>query len=214
MLLTLAVGETMNRTKASRMFEEAKHYCDEYYPDELEWANGINAETFKNLRSKRFLTEYCWVIYASGFKVSTVEAIFPDLRKAFKGFDIRALSRMKSIKPALRVFNNERRADSFVKGSKAIAAEGFSVFKKRLKQEGVDMLEKLPGIGPITKYHLAKNIGLVDEAKPDIWLERAAEACNASVNELVEFLSDKYDMSRHAVDVVLWRYGADNGLGL
>lgn len=204
----------MNRGRASRMFEEAKHYCEESYSDELEWANGINAETFRNLKSKRFLTEYCWVIYASGFKVSTVEAIFPDLQKAFKGFDIQALSRMRSIKPALQVFNNERKADSFAKGSKAIAKEGFSTFKKRLKQEGVDMLEQLPGIGPITKYHLAKNIGLVDEAKPDIWLVRAAEASKTSVNELVEFLSEKYDMSRHAVDVVLWRHGADNGLGL
>ncbi len=196
------------------LFKEAKHYCEENYPDELEWANGINAETFRNLRSKRFLTEYCWVIYASGFKVSTVEMIFPDLKKAFKGFDIQAISRMRSLKPALQVFNNERKANSFVKGSKAIAEEGFSAFKKRLKTEGVDMLEQLPGIGPITKYHLAKNIGLVDEAKPDIWLVRAAEASNTSVNELVEFLSKKYHMSRHAVDVVLWRYGADKGLGL
>ena len=204
----------MKRDKASRMFEDAKKYCEENYPDELEWANGINAKTFKNLKSKQFLTEYCWVIYASGFKVSTVETVFPDLKKAFKGFDIKALSRMRSIRPALQVFNNERKASSFLMGSKAIAEEGFSTFKKRLKKEGVDMLEKLPGIGPITKFHLAKNIGLVDEAKPDIWLERAAEANNASVNELVKFLSKKYSMSRHAVDVVLWRYGADKCLGL
>ena len=204
----------MNRDRASRMFEEAKLYCEENYPDELEWANGINAETFRNLRSKRFLTEYCWVIYASGFKVATVEAVFPDLKEAFKGFDIQALSRMRSVKPVLRVFNNERKANSFLNGGKDIAAEGFSAFKKRLKKEGVDMLEHLPGIGPITKYHLAKNIGLVDGAKPDIWLVRAAEACDTSVNELVEYLSCEYGMSRHAVDVVLWRHGADNGLGL
>jgi hypothetical protein len=76
------------------------------------------------------------------------------------------------------------------------------------------MLEKLPGIGPITKYHLAKNIGLVDEAKPDIWLVRAANACSSTVEELVAFLSEKYGMSHHAIDVILWRHGADNGLGL
>jgi 3-methyladenine DNA glycosylase Tag len=204
----------MNQDMATRMFDEAKLYCETNHPDELEWANSINAETFRNLKSKRFLTEYCWVIYASGFKVSTVEAIFPDLQKSFKEFDIRSLSKMRSIEPTLRVFNNERKANSFLNGSKAISTEGFSAFKKRLKKEGVDMLEQLPGIGPITKYHLAKNIGLVDEAKPDIWLVRAAEASNTSVDELVRFLSEKYSMSRHSVDVVLWRYGADNGLGL
>ena len=204
----------MYLNKALTVFEEAKHYCEENYPEELDWANSISPETFKNLKSKRFLSEYCWVIYASGFRVSTVESIFPSLRTAFKNFELDSLARMKSLKAALSVFNNERKAVSFLKGSKMIADEGFSTFKKRLNQEGVDMLEQLPGIGPITKYHLAKNIGLVDEAKPDIWLVRAAEACDSSVDELVGFLSKKYNMSRHAVDVILWRHGADNGLGL
>lgn len=196
------------------MFEAARTYCEENYPDELDWANSINPETFRNLRSKRFLSEYCWVVYASGFKVSTIKAIFPDLRTAFKDFELAALARMKSLKSALDVFNNERKANSFLEGSKLIAREGFSAFKTRLQREGVDMLEKLPGIGPITKYHLAKNIGLVDEAKPDIWFVRAADSCSSTVEELVAFLSEKYSMSRHAVDVILWRHGADNGLGL
>ncbi len=204
----------MNQDVATRMFEEAKLYVENNHSDELEWANSINVETFSSLEPKQFLTEYCWVIYASNFKVSTVEKIFQDLRESFKGFDIRALSKMNSIKSVLKIFNNERKANSFLNGSKAIASEGFSAFKKRLKKEGVDMLEQLPGIGPITKYHLAKNIGLVDAAKPDIWLVRAAEASETSVDELVKFLSKKYSMSRHSVDVVLWRYGADRGLGL
>lgn len=204
----------MHKDKAIRMFEEARDYSEENYPDELDWANGISHETYKNLKSKQFLAEYCWVIYASGFKVSTVEAIFPSLRSAFKDFELDSLSRMKSLKSVLSVFNNERKASSFLNGSKLIAEEGFSAFKKRLKNKGIDMLEQLPGIGPITKFHLAKNIGLADEAKPDIWLVRAAEACDSSVEELVAFLSEKYNMSRHAVDVILWRHGADNGLGL
>lgn len=196
------------------MFESAKAYCEAEHADEVDWANSITPETFKNLRAKRFLSEYCWVVYASGFKVSTIEAIFPNLKSAFKEFELEGLAKMKSIKPVLAVFNNERKASSFLEGSKAIAKEGFSAFKKRLQNAGTDMLEELPGIGPITKFHLAKNIGLADEAKPDVWLVRAADACATSVEELVAFLSDKYGMSRHAVDVILWRYGADKGLGL
>jgi hypothetical protein len=196
------------------MFKSAKAYCEAEYPDEVEWANSITPETFKNLKSTRFLSEYCWVVYASGFKVSTIEAIFPHLKSAFKEFELEDLEKMKSIKSVLAVFNNERKASSFLEGSKAIAKEGFSAFKKRLQSTGIDTLEELPGIGPITKYHLAKNIGLADEAKPDIWLVRAADACSTSVQELVAFLSDKYGMSRHSVDVILWRYGADKRLGL
>ncbi len=204
----------MRQDIAIRMFETAKSYCRENYPDELAWAKSISPETFRNLRSKRFLSEYCWVVYASGFKVATVESIFPDLRTAFKNFELAYLARMRSLKPVLDVFNNKRKANSFLEGSKLIAREGFSAFKKRLKEKGVDVLEQLPGIGPITKYHLAKNIGLVDEAKPDIWLVRAADACLSTVEELVAFLSVKYGLSRHTVDVILWRYGADKGLAL
>ncbi len=204
----------MKQATAIRMFEAAKAYCETEHPNEIAWANSITHETFKNLRSKRFLSEYCWVVYASGFKVSIIEAIFSDLQAAFKEFELVKLAKMKSTKSVLAIFNNERKANSFLDGSKVIAKEGFSAFKKRLQNEGVDMLEELPGIGPITKFHLAKNIGFLDEAKPDVWLVRAADACSSTVQELVTFLSDKYVMSRHAVDVILWRYGADKGLGL
>lgn len=204
----------MKQATAIRMFEAAKAYCEAEHPDEVDLANSISPETFKNLRSKRFLSEYCWVVYASGFKESTIKAIFPELQIAFKNFELKQLAQMKSTKPVLAIFNNERKANSFLEGSKVIAKCGFSAFKKRLHNEGVDMLEELPGIGPITKFHLAKNIGLVDEAKPDVWLVRAAKACSSEVQELVAFLSDKYGISRHTVDVILWRYGADKGLDL
>lgn len=204
----------MHQDKAVALFEIAKNYCEENHPDELEWANSISPKTFKYLKAKQFLSEYCWVIYASGFKVEIIEAIFPRLRIAFKEFELENLARMRSLKAVLEIFNNERKANSFLQGSKLIAKEGFSTLKRRLKREGVDMLEQLPGIGPITKYHLAKNIGLIDVAKPDVWLVRAADACASTVEELVAFLSEQYGMSHHSVDVILWRYGADKGLAL
>lgn len=199
----------MDQATAIKMFKAARAYCEENYAHELVWATSIGQETFRNLRSKKFLSEYCWVVYASGFKASTVESIFPELQAAFRNFVLADLAKMRSIRSVLLHFNSPRKASSFLEGSKLIANEGFSTFKKRLKINGVDTLEQLPGIGPITKFHLAKNIGLADEAKPDIWLVRAADACSSTVEELVAFLSKKYGMSRHTVDVILWRYGAD-----
>jgi hypothetical protein len=204
----------MQKSKAKEMFEAAKVYCEKYAQDELDWAYSINQNTFKWMKSSSFLAEYCWVVYASGFKASTIEKKFPDLQNKFKGFDLKSLSKMSSIKSVLKVFNNERKANCFLKGSKLIVKEGFSSFKKRIKEQGVDTLEELPGIGPITKFHLAKNIGLVDAAKPDIWLVRSADACSSTVEELVTFLSKKYDISEHVVDVILWRYGVDKQLEL
>ncbi len=204
----------MHKDTAINMFEAAKTYCEEYCQDELEWVTSVSPDTFKNLKSKQFLYNYCQVVYRSGFKASTIEAHFPDLKIAFKNFDLEILARMRSIKPVLAVFNNETKAKSFLGGCKMIAEEGFPTFKKRLKKEGIDKLEQLPGIGPITKAHLAKNIGLEDIPKPDIWLVRAADKCSSTVDELVAFISEKYGMSHHVVDVILWRYGADKDLGL
>jgi hypothetical protein len=200
----------MDKNKAIKIFEKAWEYCKKNHPDELDWAKNISPDTFKNLKLKRFLTEYCWVVYASGFKVSTLEEKFYDLKKAFKNFDLNSLVKMRDLRHILAVFNNERKANCFLRGCKMISQQGFSSFKKQLREKGIDFFEQLPGIGPITKYHLAKNIGFLDNPKPDIWLRRVAKECSTSVNELVEFLSKKYHISNHVVDIVLWRFGSDN----
>lgn len=67
--------------------------------------------------------------------------------------------------------------------------------------------ETLPWIGPITKYHLAKNLG-VDCAKPDRWLERIAEKHNTTTHDLCASLSNQIGDRIATVDVVLWRAAA------
>lgn len=210
----------MDRIKAIMMFNRARQYCEKNYPNKLDEVNAIGYEKFQNMKSREFLYNYCYVVYASGFEASKVKSKFPDLQAAFKNFEIRSLAKMRSIRKPLAIFNNERKACSFLKGSKNIAGEGFSNFKKRLKcakergEQGLNILEELPGIGRVTKYHLAKDIGLADVAKPDIWLERAAKHCNSTVDDLIDFLSEKYSLPRRAVDIILWRYGSDKKLGL
>jgi len=61
--------------------------------NELAWARSVNGDTFKNLKTKQFLTEYCWRVYAAGFRVTVVENKFPALKTAFKNFDIEKLSK-------------------------------------------------------------------------------------------------------------------------
>lgn len=205
----------MNKKYAKKLFLTALQYCDKHHPRELEWAEAVSADTFKNIKSKKFLRHYCWVVYASGYSANNLETIFPRLETSFEDFDITALSKMKSIKPVLKVFNLPRKANNFLDGAKMIAKEGFGTYKKRLKKGGIEALEELPGIGRITKFHLAKNIGLADTVKPDRWLERAARKCKAaSVEELVDYLSEKFESSRHVVDVVLWRYGTEEALAM
>lgn len=57
-----------------------------------------------------------------------------------------------------------------------------------LLDAGIEFCETLPRVGGITKYHLAKNLG-VDVAKPDVWLERVAAKSGETVHELCGRLS-------------------------
>ncbi len=67
-------------------------------------------------------------------------------------------------------------------------------------------LGSLPFIGDITKYHLARNLG-IDVAKPDRHLTRLAKIFHYDdVQEMCKYLSDKTGDRIGTVDVVLWRY--------
>lgn len=78
-----------------------------------------------------------------------------------------------------------------------IANEGFEIYKKRLKKEGIDALKELPDIDSTTKSRLAWNIGLTDTVEDE---------------KLVDYLSKEFNCSRHVVDFVLWRYEVEDEL--
>ena len=119
------------------------------------------------------------------------------------------------------MFNSVSKATSFLSGAKVVIREGIVPFKARMRADAdatrevfgrvknvdelesvgdlphvLTTLEALPGIGKITKFHLAKNIGLLDVAKPDIWLCRASILCGGdvgypTVSSLVEGVSEQ-----------------------
>ncbi len=195
-----------------RFFSKAYRYVREHSDDELRWARQQSASKFRRFRASDFLAEYAWVVYVAGFRVATIEKKFPALTQAFKNFDIERLRRIRSLKPVLRVFGNRARARSFLRGAQMISEEGFSNFKKRVAVEGPDALVKLPGIGPITKNHLARNVGLASVAKNDIWVGRLVKLFRASSHtEMVEYLSRRHKMKPGVVDLILWRFCADHG---
>lgn len=71
--------------------------------------------------------------------------------------------------------------------------------------ERVEFLDSLPMIGKITKYHLARNLGM-DVAKPDVHLVRLMNRFQFDdVQEMCRFVADITDDRIGTVDVVLWR---------
>ena len=194
----------MNRAKARELFETACEMVREDVPRPKNW---------QRLNEKTFLAVYCGVIFASNFKARIVDAKFPAMKKVFQQFDLAALVRMKAGPTAKKLpIQNLRKTTLFLKGAKQIYDEGgWQQFKKRIqkkrgKKEKLAVLMELPGIGSITKYQLAKDIGLVDTAKPDIWLRRCAKHCSTDVCTLVAFLSEEYHKKQYEVDMILFRY--------
>lgn len=68
------------------------------------------------------------------------------------------------------------------------------------------MLKELPWIRDITKDHLAKDIGLIDTAKPDRHLAWYAKQCSTDAETLVAFLSEAYNKTKYRVDHILFKY--------
>jgi hypothetical protein len=67
-------------------------------------------------------------------------------------------------------------------------------------------LRKLPFIGPVTSYHLAKNLG-IDVVKRDRHLVRLAVHLGfSSAEEMCGAFGDQVGEPISVVDIVLWRY--------
>ena len=155
------------------------------------------------------------VVYVSGFSVAVVKRHWPAMRTAYKDFDLVKLARTKVSKRLLSALpiKSERKAEGFLHGCRIVADWGWPQYRAGLlwerKRYGIEavarVLEELPYIGAITRYHLAMRIGL-DLAKPDRHVARTANEFNATVDEMVEYLSEKLGHSRRYVDAVIFEY--------
>lgn len=206
----------MHQAGAREFYKGALEYMKANYSEDLKWVESITPSTFDGMTFQGFLWNYCWVVFAANFKVKTLKKHFAAIETAFHDFDpekVCALDWPKLVFP----INNKLKINSFLKGAKQIAREGFECFKSRVKgagDDGMEVLTCLPYIKGITKKHLARNLGIRSVAKDDIWLVRLVKKFGAAnVDQLVGFLSNEFGHSQGVVDLVLWQYCADCGCG-
>lgn len=176
------------------------------YAHEIDWQEGVR---FDDLTEERFLREYTWVVFSSGFRESVLRNKFDGLAKAFRGLanasDI-ALNRRDCRRAALRVFGHHGKVSAVLDTCKLIYLEGFVSFRSQLEVGGVEFIDHLPFMGPATSYHLAKNIGL-DVVKPDRHLVRIANASGfESPHDFCEGINALVGDAVSVVDIVIWRY--------
>ncbi len=169
----------------NQLYDEAlKIVMENGYQKEVEWVRGTKLES---VTKEKFLTEYIWVVLNSGMKNSIAKKIFEKFMQTKDFNTIGHLGKREAIKTVLAFSNSY-----------------FNLFLSA--RDKVGYLEMLPFIGSITKFHLARNLG-VDCVKPDRHIVRLAKEYGYDdVNKFCAEIAEQKNERIGVVDVVLWRY--------
>jgi hypothetical protein len=164
---------------------------------------------FDRIQESEFLRESAWTVLSAGFRESVIRGLFASLSEAFLNWHSAKLihERRRDCKVAgLQVFGNERKIEAILDIAALVAECGFGSILKQIGEDGVPFLQTLPYIGPVTAYHLAKNLGL-PVVKPDRHMQRMARAAGfRSPLEMCEVIANRVGDPIQVIDIVLWRY--------
>ena len=178
------------------------------YHAEIEWQASLN---FNDTTETDFLREYAWVALSAGMHEYVIRRYFPIISRCFYDWQSTKIiveQEDKCRHLALRNFNNRRKIDGIIETARIIDLLGFDVYRESICHNPLEALQSLPFIGPVTRYHLAKNIGL-PFAKPDRHLVRLANSVGYSdVQQFCKDISIYVNDSIPVVDIVLWRFAA------
>ena len=180
------------------------------YGNEIRWQLSLS---FENISEEQFLREIAWVILSTGMKEKIVRKLFNDISKCF--FNWTSSEQIVHCKDAclnesLKYFNNERKILAIISAADMLNKKCFEDFKNEIFRDPIKILQEFPFIGPVTAYHLAKNIGL-PYAKPDRHLMRITNAMGYSdVQEFCKEISNLTGDSIPVIDLVLWRFATIN----
>ena len=177
---------------------------------EVEWQRMTDFSTFSEAE---LLRETAWVILCSGFRESIVRRVFDHISLCFFDWESARLvydHRKMCIRAARDSLRNEAKLNAIGACAEMILSEGFDNIKSSVINDPIVELQKFPFIGPVTVWHLAKNLGL-NVSKPDRHLVRLAHMCGYSTAaDLCEELAVVNAEKVKVVDLILWRYFADN----
>lgn len=161
------------------------------------------------LSERDLLRESAWVILCSGFREATVRKLFDYISLCFCDWESAAeitRNRAACVATASAKFCNGRKLGAIASIAEVIAESGFEPLRRRIQDDPIHQLQRLPFIGPVTSWHLAKNLGL-DVAKNDRHLARLAEELGYSdANTLCGDIAEATGERVAVVDLVLWRF--------
>ncbi len=162
-----------------------------------------------------FLSEGIWAILNAGMKEALIRKKWPSIENAFLGFDAAAIvaDAEGCYERGLAIIRHPGKMGAAVEMARVVAEK--SPIRNYLatlnEKELLDFLGSLPFIGKVTRFHLARNIG-VDVTKPDIHLTRITAAAGyASPDALVTAMCSLNGERKGVTDFVLWYWAAHVG---
>ncbi len=187
----------------TEFFERAKAYVELYMSNSLRHYRSIK---FEALTPEKFWHEYVWCVYTSGFNAKIVSQKIGGLLRAYGSFETTNEMTWPAVKALIA---NKRKFEAIQATARRIRKFGWEEFyKKFIKNAPHTLPVGCAYVGDITKYHLARNIG-IDCVKPDLHLTRLATVYNySSCIDLCQNLAETYHERLGVVDFILWAYCA------
>lgn len=182
----------MNQSDIIAFYNKAKEFVlKTEYIKEFE---DVDKRHFEDQSAQKFLSQYAFVVLNAGMKNQVAEKMFERLCK--DGID---------------TVNHEGKKNAIL----YVSQNYEKIFEQLQKIHGdigrIEFLRNLPWIGDITKYHLARNLG-IDCAKPDRHLFRLAEKYGfLNAHEMCDYINSKTGDRIGSIDLLLWRYLQING---
>ncbi len=173
---------------------------------EGEWQKSVLGQGFLE---RDLLREAAWVILCSGFNERVVRRYFDSISLCFCDWysaECIVSRRDRCWSTAMAIFGNARKITAIVQACGYVYEQGFGSLSPRILADPIRELGKLPFIGPVTSYHLAKNLG-IDVVKRDRHLLRLASHLGFdSPEEMCGVFGHQVGEPVSVVDIVLWRY--------
>ncbi|MES2699067.1 MAG: hypothetical protein V4647_05615 [Pseudomonadota bacterium] len=156
------------------------------YGPSIDWSETITPP----IDADAFASEAIFVVVNSGFRNSTAVPIFE-----------RCMTALREGRSAASEFGHPGKSSAI---DHIWANRNVLFAAYRVAPDQLDYLRQLPWIGPVTTYHLQKNLG-GDHAKPDVHMERLARRDGTTTHKLCRRLAHATGYRVATVDSLLWR---------
>jgi hypothetical protein len=187
-------------------FRAALSFARAFYSEEMDQIASVKHDL---VDPELFFREYIWVVHATGFSAKAVGKFMPRLVEAYGPHEELADRSLDEAVGRVKVVCNNPQKIKAVHTTAlqlrdGIKALGWEAFRKE-KLSTPEKLQELSYIGPVTCYHLGRNIGLLDCVKPDLHLIRLAKHwgfpdCVTMCREM----GDGSGLPLGIIDLVVW----------